>query len=80
MDKPYEPKEGDKIDYKMPGEEYFRPAKIKAIKKMDKKLTISAEYFDDTGKAQLGQATFPGEDMGKCGEKLTRRTDCAEKS
>jgi hypothetical protein len=72
----FTPKEGNSIDFIANGEKEYRPAIIKAIKKKGDRKFITVNYFDNMGESKTAVVKYPGNSVFKCGEKLTRRTDC----
>ena len=72
----YNPKEGENIDFMENGDTTFRLGKIKGIKKKDKTSLITVAYLDNSGEPKTSVVKYPGPNIFKCGEKLTRRNDC----
>lgn len=72
----FNPKEADLIDYLLPGNESYRPAKVLQVFQQNKKHVLKVEYTSDDGDVKTNEVVFPSDDVKRCGSKLPARRDC----
>merc|ERR1712032_1576841 len=81
VDKTFDPKVQDKIDFLPKGSSLFRPGTVVEIKKKNtekgqRKMNYSVSYYDESGSNITEEVFLFEERMFKCSSKLTLRGDC----
>jgi len=72
----YQPKMGDKCDYKPSGLSTFFSAVIKKLEKHGKEQYAEVEYVVTTGDNRVVFVKYPNSSLLACGKGLNTRTDC----